>query len=109
MKVWFESLLFICTEPSAPILREFERISTSQIRVTWEPGSQGGPSTDYTVRYCPLRSDTSEKLTQGLLTTNETEVVIQDLDPVLRYSISVAATTVDGVWNYSNEVTVHCK
>ena len=40
------------------------------------------------------------------ITTNETELVIQDLNPFLSYSVSVAATNAAGMGDYSSEVTV---
>lgn len=43
------------------------------------------------------------------ITTNETELVIQDLNPFLSYSVSVAATNAAGMGDYSSEVTVEGK
>ena len=43
------------------------------------------------------------------MTTNKTEIVIKDLDPILRYSVSVASNTDTHVGNYSSEATVECK
>ena len=84
--------------------------------MSWEPSSHvssGGPITNYTVKYYPLSKDTrvrrsTEALTQ-FLTTNETELVIQDLDPGLSYSVSVAANNAAGRGNYTDDVTVGCK
>lgn len=43
------------------------------------------------------------------ITTNETELVIQDLNPFLSYSVSVAATNAAGMGDYSSEVMVEGK
>ena len=82
----------------------------------WEPipeNNRGGPITHYTVKYYPLSPDgrvrkSIEDLFQ-FVDTNQTEVVIRDLNPVLGYAVSVGANTVAGIGNYSNEVTVGCK
>ena len=96
--------LCVCfnAEPEPPELEEVKRISASQIEITWEPGNL---ATAYTVKYYPLNSQNAVKF----LTANTTELVIQDLDPLLSYSISVAATNAAGMGDYSNEVTVESK
>ena len=90
-----------------------ERISASQIRIAWEPSSQvynRDPISYYTIRYYPLnRARKSLEDHFKFLTTNKTEIVINNLDPILRYSIAVASNTADGIGNYSSEVTVECK
>ena len=109
-------MCFLHTGPSPPILVQADRISATQIGISWEPSpheSTGGPIINYTVKYYPLSSDTRvqrqvEDLLQ-FLTTNETEVVIQDLDPGLSYSVSVAANNAAGRGSYSDDVTVGCK
>lgn len=88
---------------------EVKRISASQIKVTWEPGPQRDGSTDYIiVKYYPLDPSMQNLLVQ-FITTNETELVIQGLDPLLSYSISVAASNAAGMGLYSNDVTVKSK
>ena len=90
-----------------------ERISASQIRIAWKPSSEiyrGDPITYYTIKYYPLnRARKSLEDHFQFFTTNETEIVINDLNPILKYSISVASNTADGIGNYSSEVTVECK
>ena len=106
-------MCLFCAGPSPPVLVQVERISASQITISWEPSphdSTGDPIIDYTVKYYPLRRDTGvqrevEDLFQ-FLTTNEMAIVIQDLDPGLSYSVSVAAA---GRGSYSDDVTVGCK
>ena len=106
-----------CAEPPVPTLGQVERTSPSQIRVIWNPSLQtntGGPITNYTVKYYPLDPDSprTRKSVEDLyrfLTTVETELVISDLDPVLSYSVSVAANNAAGRGNFSNKVTVGCK
>ena len=43
------------------------------------------------------------------LTTNETDVAIQDLDPSHSYSASVTANNDAGRGSYSDDVNVGCK
>lgn len=86
-----------------------KRISASQIRVLWVPGSQGDTSTDYIVKYYPLNSSSLQNIEVQYITTNETQLVIQGLDPFLSYSISVAASNDAGIGEYSNKVTVEGK
>ena len=107
---------FFCSVPAPPILGQVDRISASQIRISWEPSphdSTGGPITNYTVKYYPLNRDNHvQKSVEDFFqyfTTNETGVVIQDLDPGLSYSASVAANNDAGRGSYSDDVTVGCK
>ena len=92
-----------------------ERISASQIAISWElgPHVNSDSITNYTVKYYAISTDgrvrkSSEDLFQ-FLTTTETEVVIHDLDPGLRYSLSVAANYDAGRGNYTEEVAVECE
>ena len=103
-------------ELPAPILRQVERISASQIAISWEPRSHlnmNDSITNYTVKYYPLSADAHmRKLSEDLFkfrTTNQTELVIHDLDLGLRYTVSVAANNAAGRGNYTDEVTVECK
>ena len=71
--------MYVHAVPAPPILGQADRISASQIRISWEPSphdSTGGPITDYTVKYYPLNRDTCvQKSVEDLfqyLTTNET-------------------------------------
>ena len=65
------------------------------------------------IKYYPLnRENNVQKSVEDLFqyfTTNETDVVIQDLDPGLSYSASVAANNDAGSGSYSDDVTVGCK
>ena len=109
----YKNVSFLFVEPPAPVLEDVERISASQIRIAWEPSSQvyrEDPITYYTIKYYPLnRARKSLEDHFQFLTTNKTEIVINDLDPILRYSIAVASNTADDIGNYSSEVTVECK
>ena len=83
------------------------------MRITWELSSQvyrGDLITYYTIKYYPL-NDTQLSMEDNFqsMTTNETEIVIKDLDPMLRYSVSVASNTATLIGNYSSEATVECK
>ena len=106
---------FFHVELPAPILGQVERISASQIAISWKlrPHVNSYSITNYIVKYYALSTDarvrkSSEDLFR-FLTTTETEVVIHDLDPGLRYSLSVAANYDAGKGNYTEEVTVECK
>jgi hypothetical protein len=98
-----------CTlgDPPVPTLLLAERISASQISISWESNSLDIGVISYTIKYYPLSQDThmQESLEQ-FHTTTETEVVIRDLDPGRRYSVSVAANNAAGRGDYSDEVTV---
>ena len=99
-----------CADSLVPTLLQAERISASQIRISWEPNSHDSPLTNCTVKYYPLGQDTHlQESLEGFLTTTETEVVVRDIDPGLRYSVSVAANNATGRRNYTQEVTVECK
>ena len=100
-----------------PTLGQVGRISATQIKISWDPVAQtdnGGTFTSYTVKYYPLDPDASRtrKNIEDLaifLTTNDTEMVIRDLNPVTSYSVSVAANNEAGRGNFTKEVTVGCK
>ena len=100
----------LCADPPVPTHLLAERISASQIRISWESNSFDIGVIRYTVKYYPLSQDThmQESLEQ-FHTTTDTEVVIRDLDPGHIYSVSVAAKNAAGRGDYSNEVTVECK
>ena len=99
----------LCADPPVPTLLLAERISASQISISWESNSLDIGVISYTIKYYPLSQDThmQESLEQ-FHTTTETEVVIRDLDPGRRYSVSVAANAA-GRGDYSDEVTVECE
>ena len=107
--MWYSKSL----EPPTPVLVVVERIGASEIRIAWELSSQvyrGDPITYYTIKYYPL-NDTQMSMKDHIqsMTTNETETVIEDLNPILRYSVSVASNTATLIGNYSSEATVECK
>ena len=100
----------LCADPPAVTVLQVERINASQITVSWELKSNDTPVTSYTIKYYPLIPDIymQESLVR-YLTTNETEVMVQYLDPNFSYSISVAANNGIGRGNYTDEIIVECK
>ena len=100
----------LCAAPPVPTLLQGERIGVSQMRLSWEPVLHEFPITNYTVKYYPLSPGTHTQQSPEIFrTTTGTEVVVQDLQPGLRYSVSVAANNAGGRGDYTSEVTVQCK
>ena len=99
-----------CAAPPVPTHLQAERISVSKMRLSWEPVSHDFPVTNYIVKYNPLSPGThTQESPERFRTTTETELVVEDLEPGLRYSVSVAANNAAGRGNYTNNVTVECK
>ena len=76
----------------------------------WKPSSQVdriSPITHYIIKFYPLIPETRDLF--QFLSTNETELMIHDLNPVLKYSVSVATNSVAGLGNFSSEVSVESK
>ena len=113
LQCWLQLLLFHCTEAPPPAVGEASRISASQIKLSWQPGDSDSLITHYTVKYYPLTSPgtlpQAREVLAMFVTTNATEVVISDLDPVTSYSLAVAANNAAGIGSYSEEITVGCK
>ena len=101
----------LCAAPPVPTLLQAERIGVSQMRLYWEAVSHDFLVTNYTVKYYPLSPGTHnmQESSERFSTTTGTEVVVQDLQPGLRYSVSVAANNAGGRGDYTSEVTVECK
>ena len=96
--------------PPVPTHLQAERISATQMRLSWEPIPHDSLVTDYTVKYIPLGPGThTQESPERFHTTTGTELVVEDLEPGLRYSVSVAANNAAGRGNYTNNVTVECK
>ena len=70
-----------------------------------------GVVTAYSVRYRKVERVTRRNVDDisTIVETTNTSIVITDLEPNLRYAVSVAAKTSAGVGNYSDEVTLGCK
>ena len=97
-----------CVAPPVPTHLQAERISATQMRLSWEPIPHDFPVTNYTVKYNLLSPDTQES-PERFRTTTGTELVVQGLEPGLKYSVSVAANNAAGRGNYTNNITVECK
>ena len=108
------ALLLFFLVPPPPTVGEAERITATQIRISWSPSTTSDsaePVTEYfTVKYYPFSGDSrsrraAESIAEFVRTT-QNEVTINSLDPTLSYVVSVAATTEVGTGNFSNDITV---
>ena len=101
------------TGPQAPTIVSVERTSATEITLHWTPDSQDDVIdfiNHYTVKYYSLDGD--QRVGQNVYldySENQTEVVISNLSPKLRYVMSVAASTEAGIGEYSNSTTVECE
>ena len=103
-----------------PSIGSVRRITPSSIEVSWEPLPQEevvGVVTAYLVRYRivpeeELSRRRSRRNSDNLTTvveTNDTSIVVGDLDPRNFYAVSVAVRTGAGLGGYSPETVVGCK
>ena len=105
------------TVPDVPEIVSADRISATDIRVTWTQltlEESRGFLTSYSVAYSPSETTTCPEVdleTNTILTTSSeySQLVISDLDPRLEYCVGIAASTVAGTGNYSATVKVQCK
>lgn len=101
--------------PQAPTIVSVERTSATEITLHWTPDSQDDVIdfiTHYTVNCYPLAYNNDQRVGQNVYldySENQTEVVISNLSPKLRYVMSVAASTEAGIGEYSNSTTVECE
>ena len=67
--------------------------------------------TSYFVKYRVLERVTRRSLddTSTIVETTNTSIILSDLDPRYGYAVSVAAKTIAGVGNYSEEIIIGCK
>jgi len=82
--------------------------------MSWDPLSvmeSQGVVTAYSVRYRKVERVTRRNVDDisTIVETSNTNIIITDLEPNLRYAVSVAARTSVGVGNYSEEITLGCK
>ena len=105
------------TVPDVPVSTSINRISATDIQVTWTHltlEESRGFLTVYSVAYIPTERDKCPKVdldTNTILTTSseDSQLVISDLDPRLEYCIGIAASTVAGSGDFSNTEKVLCK
>ena len=85
-----------------------ERISATEIRVSWPVVHTEPPILYYTVKYHSLESEgvRLRRETDVKLIDTETNLTVEGLDPTLTYSVAVAANTVSGTGEFSKEITV---
>ena len=100
-----------------PVISSANRISATDIQIAWTQltleESRGFP-TIYLVAYIPTERAMCPEVdpeTTTVLTTSSqnSQLVISDLDPRLEYCVGIAASTVAGTSDYSATVKVPCK
>ena len=101
----------LCTESPAPEGVSAERISATQIRVTWpavEDNAANSPILSYVVKYYPVRSDPRSRREEPdfKLIQTDTNVTIGGLVPSLTYGVAVATNTEFGTGTFSDVITV---
>ena len=96
----------------APQLGSITRRSAQEIEISWSAVVDDDyPITSYVVKYRPittLQKRNAEDLAV-LIETNETCLIISDLDPRITYGVSVAARNIAGLGNFTEEVVTECK
>ena len=99
----------------APVGVTAERTSPTQMRVSWPPPiimQKSLPILHYTIKYSAIEKPARDRqeVLQNAKYLNATEnKTIEDLYPTLSYGVAVAANTVSGRGNFSDEITVGCK
>ena len=81
-------------------------VSSTEILVTWDPVppiDQNGIITIYEVLYQPLETF-NETISSNLMISNQTSILIADLQESVLYNISVRAYTSVGEGPFSEEV-----
>ena len=92
---------FPFTAPSAPPSLQIVSLTSSQVVLTWlEPVDKNGVLLGYEVYY---RSTGSQS--DSTLTTNDTRILVDDLDSGTNYTASVAARTAYGTGLKSYTIT----
>ena len=105
------------TVPDVPAITSINRISATNIKVTWTTltlEESRGFLTVYSVAYHPSERAKCPEVnpeTNTIVTTSweYSQLVISDLDPRLQYCIGIAASTVAGTGDFSNTEKVLCK
>ena len=94
--------------PSAVVGVSAERISATEIRVSWPVVHTEPPILYYTVKYQSLESEgvRLRRETDVKLIDTKTNLTVEGLDPTLTYSVAVAANTISGTGEFSKEITV---
>ena len=102
------------TESPAPVGVSVERISATQIRVSWPAAKQdaaNSPILSYMVRYYPIRTEFRSRREEEdfKLIDTKTNVTIDGLVPSLTYGVAVAINTEFGTGTFSDDIIVGCK
>ena len=108
-------IISIFTAPRvAPNVGVSRRLSATSIQISWDPLSTVeslGVVTSYSVKYRVLERVTRRNLDDKstIVETTNASIILSDLDPRYRYAVSVAAKTIAGIGNYSEEIIIGCK
>lgn len=109
----FTAMYCFSSVPSAPTGVIAERISATQISVSWSLHNKAPePILYYTVQYSSLNHDLQsrravEHIHQMINTTKN--ITINGLYPTSIYNVSVAANSAAGTGKFSKDITVGCK
>lgn len=101
-------------ESPAPVGVTAERISATQIRVSWpaaEKDATNVPILFYMVKYYPIRDDPRSRREESefeLIKTTK-NLTIDGLVPTQMYGVSVAINTEFGTGAFSDPIIVGCK
>ena len=108
------------TVPATPTVGSAIRISPTAIEVTWNPHSpedSEGIISSYLVRLRIVPEEEADRIRARrnsddlirVMETNDTSLVVSDLDPGTVYGVSVAVRTSARNSSYSPETIVGCK
>ena len=96
----------------APQLGSISRRSAQEIEISWSAVVDDDYRiTGYVVKYRPITTLQKRNAEDQavLIETNETSLVISDLDPRITYGVSVAARNRAGLGNFTEEALTECK
>ena len=108
------SYYFFVAESPAPVGVIAERISATQIRVSWpaaEKDAANVPILFYMVKYYPIRDDPRSRREESEfeLIKTTTNLTINGLVPTQMYGVAVAINTEFGTGTFSDPIIVGCK
>ncbi|XP_078658283.1 receptor-type tyrosine-protein phosphatase delta-like [Branchiostoma floridae x Branchiostoma belcheri] len=92
--------------PGPPLGLQQTAITHESVSITWQPSSQAGVITGYTIQYGATADCTEAQLTQTVNSSGSvTSYDVQNLTPYAVYTFRVRGHTSGGPGNYSNCVT----
>ena len=96
---------------TVPVGLSGERLSATQMRVSWSL-QEGFSILFYTIKYYAVNETVRERrdVVNNIKFINTTKnITIHNLHPTFSYSVSVAANTISGRGNFSDEIKVGCE